>query len=531
MAGSLITLLKIEFMNRFRLQTFLHEKDTRKKYRNIAIYASFLLLVIVMGVYCYGLSYGYGALGMSSVIPGYALTITSIIIFAFTFIKTNGILFGTRDYDMLMSLPIRAEAVITAKFMSMYINNLALAMVVMIPMSVGYFMWNPLKVVTIVMWGVGTLLAPLFPMTVAAVLGMLIAFLGAGFKHKAFAQLVLTVLLMVGIFGFSYWMQKNAMQDRELLMAMLTDIGAAISRIIHKIYPLSAWFDGAVNGMHIVGLALFVAVSLIVYGIFAYVCGKSYRRINCALQNHHTASGYKMTRLKQSSALMAIVRKESRRFFSSSLYMMNMGMGLVMALLLAVVSLFAGIDTVLGGMDISGIEQIKPLISNIIPFVIAMLVNMCNTCAVSLSLEGRNLWVVNSLPIERRTLLNGKMLFNIVLVMPVSIICSLIFILEFRVNIIKALMYLLFAAASVSFSTVWGMFINIHFPNYQWENEAEVIKQGMASMIAIFSAMIGYLAMAAAAFFLSSVIAGEVVLFMASLILGVAAFVIYKLCR
>lgn len=531
MAGNLITLLKTEFMNRFRIQTFLHEKDIRKKYRNIAIYVSFLLLVIVMGVYFYGLSYGYGTLGMSHVIPGYALTVASIVILIFTFIKTNGILFGTRDYDILMSLPIKTETVITAKFLSMYINNLAFAIVVMIPMAVGYLMWNPFKVTTIVMWCVGTLLAPLFPMTVAAAVGTLIASLGAGFKHKAFAHLLLTVLLMVGIFGFSYWMQKNAMEDRELLMAMLADIGAAISRIIHKIYPLSAWFDAAVNQMQIVELMLFVAVSLIVYGIFAYVCGKFYRRINSALQSHHAASNYKMTRLKQSSVLKAIVRKEARRFFSSSVYMMNMGMGLVMALLLAVVSLFAGIDTVLGGMDIAGIEQIKPLISNIIPFAIAMLVNMCNTSAVSLSLEGRNLWVVNSLPIERRTLLKGKMLFNIVLVLPVSVICSLIFILEFRVNVIKALMYLLFAAVSVLFSTVWGMFINIHFPNYHWENEVEVIKQGMASMIAIFSAMMGYLAMAAAAFFLSSVIAGEAVLLIASFILGAAALVISRFCR
>ena len=138
-----------------------------------------------------------------------------------------------------------------------------------------------------------------------------------------------------------------------------------------------------------------------------------------------------------------------------------------------------------------------------------MVVNMCNTCAVSLSLEGRNLWVVESLPISKRTLYKGKMLFNICMVLPVSIICSVIFIISLRVNVVKALLYIVFAVASVTFSTVFGMFINICFPNYQWENEVVVVKQGMSSMIGIFSSIIIYLAMAAGTFYLSGNLGGE----------------------
>ena len=71
----------------------------------------------------------------------------------------------------------------------------------------------------------------------------------------------------------------------------------------------------------------------------------------------------------------------------------------------------------------------------------------------------------------------------------------------------KALLYIVFAVASVTFSTVFGMFINICFPNYQWENEVVVVKQGMSSMIGIFSSIIIYLAMAAGTFYLSGILA------------------------
>ena len=162
---------------------------------------------------------------------------------------------------------------------------------------------------------------------------------------------------------------------------------------------------------------------------------------------------------------------------------------------------------------------------------IAMVVYMCNTCAVSLSLEGRNLWVVESLPISKRTLYKGKMLFNICMVLPVSLICSVIFIISLRVNVVKALLYIVFAVASVTFSTVFGMFINICFPNYQWENEVVVVKQGMSSMIGIFSSIIIYLAMAAGTFYLSGNLGGELSILMFSGILAVLAAVLYGRCK
>ena len=208
--------------------------------------------------------------------------------------------------------------------------------------------------------------------------------------------------------------------------------------------------------------------------------------------------------------------------------MLNIGIGLIMALLAAGASLFIGVDRVIDGMDISNIDAIKPVISVIIPFVIAMIVNMCNTTAVSLSLEGKNLWIVQSLPISNAILIKGKMLFNIMLVLPVSLICSIVFAFALKVSVGYVCLYLLFSVASVCFSTALGAWINLHFPNYEWENEVEVIKQGMGSMIGIFSGMLLYLVLAFAAFFLSSKIPEEIIILLATLILLLMGLVIYR---
>ena len=41
-----------------------------------------------------------------------------------------------------------------------------------------------------------------------------------------------------------------------------------------------------------------------------------------------------------------------------------------------------------------------------------------------------------------------------------------------------------------TFTSIFGMFVNIKMPNYEWTNEISVIKQSMSSMAGIFGGMI-----------------------------------------
>lgn len=147
---------------------------------------------------------------------------------------------------------------------------------------------------------------------------------------------------------------------------------------------------------------------------------------------------------------------------------------------------------------------------------------------MSLSLEGKNLWVIRSLPVEMKTIINAKMLFNILLVLPASLICTVVFMIQFRVTIIQSFLYLAIAVITVLLSTVWGMWINVHFPNYDWDNEVEVIKQGMGTAIDIFSSMIGFAVVTVLVFLLSSLIPGELAMLLFGLLLFAITAVLYR---
>ena len=129
---------------------------------------------------------------------------------------------------------------------------------------------------------------------------------------------------------------------------------------------------------------------------------------------------------------------------------------------------------------------------------------------------------------SNRIIMEGKMLFNIILVLPVSIVSSILFGIALRIPIGLLGLYFIFSFASVWFSTNLGAWVNLHFPNFDWDNEVEVIKQGMGSMIGIFSSMIIYLALGFSAFMLSKQLSGGLILLLASVILALLGVLLYR---
>ena len=74
--------------------------------------------------------------------------------------------------------------------------------------------------------------------------------------------------------------------------------------------------------------------------------------------------------------------KELKRFFSSTVYVINSGMGVVMAIA------FSLAIVVVGPSQLIAYPGIESILQKIAPFTIALISMTCTTC-VSLSLEGK----------------------------------------------------------------------------------------------------------------------------------------------
>ncbi|MEG2571214.1 MAG: hypothetical protein RSA70_07245, partial [Clostridia bacterium] len=134
MSSSFFTLVRVQLMNQFKVNNLRSSADKKAKRTAILILVVFAFLGVMLAVYSFGLGFGLGYLGLANIIPAFAITIASLITLIFTFFKTNGVLFGFRDYDLLASLPISAGALISSRFFTMFVMNTASAAVLMIPM-------------------------------------------------------------------------------------------------------------------------------------------------------------------------------------------------------------------------------------------------------------------------------------------------------------------------------------------------------------------------------------------------------------
>lgn len=71
--------------------------------------------------------------GEGALIPAYMVSISSFAVLFLTMFRACGILFGTRDMDLLASLPVKNSEIIGSKFLLMYLMNLLISIIFMIP--------------------------------------------------------------------------------------------------------------------------------------------------------------------------------------------------------------------------------------------------------------------------------------------------------------------------------------------------------------------------------------------------------------
>jgi len=485
MKNSTLILLKTQFLNQSGLNDLRYEKDKKKKSRSILLTITMSVVVLILALYCFGMGYGLGSIGLVLVIPGYAFTLTSLLVMFFTIFKSSGILFAFKDYDMLMALPVKTTKVITSRFLLMYGMNLLIAFVIMLPMGISYCYWAHPQISFYVMWLIIIFVAPLVPMTIAAVLGSIISAISSRSKYTNVVSIVLSFALLIAFMGVSF--NSGTLNSSEINVDQLASLGTMLSYKMTEIYPLAGLIDKAVCQYNMVALLAFLVISVVWYCVFVKIVSIKYKAINTGLTTHQTKSNYKLQSLKVTSPFYALFQKEMKRFFSSYLYVLNMGVGAVLLLATSIACFILGIDKIEQLLEISNIEY---MVSSFVPFVISAMLAMSCTSSVSLSLEGKNLWILQTLPVDSATIYRSKMAVNVCILLPVSILSSLLMSLCLKVDIITALWMFITPLSYVFFTSVWGIFVNIKIPNFTWESEVAVIKQSISSMLGIIGGMI-----------------------------------------
>jgi len=487
-------LVKNRLIAQLGINVFRYEKDTHKKNVKIALTAVIIILLIMFAGYCGTMAYGYASLGLTELIPGIAMVISSVVTLFFTMFKANGEIFGFKDYDVVMSLPIPVKTIINSRFLNMYLWNTFTTLLVMLPMGIVYSSFTKPDLGFYIMWIVGIFLTCLIPTTVAAIFGAVITAISSKFRYASTMSTILSVAFVIVIMVFSMTATNTdtglgKMFDPEtgnIDAAAFSAMAPVISDSLNQIYPPVKLFTKAVVNGNIGSFLLFAGISIGWYAIFVFLLSVKYRQINTALTSHMSRADYKLETLHQGSMLSALYKKTIMRILKSTVCATNLLIGCVLAVLLAVAMVIAGPEKVMQGLEVSDYMHIVKGASY---YVIAAMVCMTNTSAISLALEGKNIWLIKSLPIPPKTLYDSYLLTNLTFTVPTSIVCSVLFSISLKTGFIGTVLMILTPLTFSIFTAAAGIFIGNRMAYYDWQEETQLVKQSMMSMIGMLGGM------------------------------------------
>lgn len=501
-----------------------HSKDPKKRKQVGSGLAGRIVLYVILFAYCVLMSIGYGYAGLADAIPETAVLTIALLSFVLTLLKTNGYMFAFREYDMLMAMPVSVRTIVADKFLYMYVKSLPMMAITSLSMMVGYGIYAKPSAWVYVIWVILTLVVPMIPMVVATALGALFAGIGSGFRYKKAVQTVLLfafILLCV----CSRFIIEKIVRDGEAASYM-GDIADTMNKASGYYLP-AEWFTKAITESNILYALLLLALSVGIFELVVSVVARFYRRINSSLMSGSVHKDYKLKKLKGRSPVMAIAFKEFKRLTGSTTYITNAGFGEVLVLIIGIAAIFVDGDKLIATV-LQGAPITKQMLAPDIPIIIYFMLGMVATTCCSPSLEGRNYWIVQSLPISRMDLYKGKMLFNLMLTMPFMVFATITLGISLGAGFWDIIMYLICGAVLLAFSTTFGMVCGLKYMRLDWENEIEVIKQGSAVSLYILPNLIVTMILLVAVVALGMVMSGIVVITILTVIVAVLAFAFYK---
>lgn len=484
------TLLLLELRSFYGINKFLHTKDQKlkKKYKRLGIV--WVIIIGMLFAYIGGLVIGLYSLGLAEIVPTYLALLSSALIVFFGMFSAGNRIFTQRGYDILVSMPIKPNSVVISRFLGLYIADLVLTSVVSLPgIAVYGYLINP-NITFYLMSLISIIFIPLIPLTLSVLFGSFVLAISSRMKNKSMVQSALSVLFVVGVMVLSFGMGGVA---EELTVEQITNLANTVNGILAKAYPPAAWASAAIMNGDIIKLLLFIAVSLLAAVLTIFVVSSNFNRISRGLLSFTAKHNYKIGKMGSRSIVKSLYMREAKRYFSSSIYVTNTIVGPVLGTIMAVAVCVLGIDSLKSSIPL-------PIdIEVILPFVFSAVFCIMTTTSVSISMEGKQFWIVKSLPISSKELFDSKILFNLSLLLPFYLVSEVAMAVAVKPTFIELIRQIIIPLSIMLFVTVFGITVNLKSHSFDWEQEAAVVKQSLAAAVGGF-----------AGFFLSVILIGVV---------------------
>lgn len=429
----------------------------------------------------------YAQIDQQKIVLGLGFLMGIFLAVVFALQKVTG---GQRanDAELLLAMPFKKSEIMVAKAVSRYLFNFVLVFLVVVPNIIAYMIYTPFTVVALLGNLLMLLMIPLFAVGLSYIVDFVMAFCFANSRYGNVIKAILTLLVLIA-----------AVVIYEYI-------------ILNIEFGTMNWLIDGIITFNPIFMLVVIAVAL---GVF--LCGVWLFSFTLS---HETRSGKTksfMLTSKRTTPFKSLFKNEVNRYLNSTALMINTLIGPIGILALTIWVLFDRGQT----MGVIGASLGMPDSSAylFITLVYSILVVMTYPAAFSISLEGKQFWVLKSMPIKTSTILLAKALFNVVLIAPITLVCTIIVAIVMKLSLALILTILLVPILLNLLVSFGGLFINLLFPKFEFESEAAVVKQSISGIVVMFGGMIAVVLLAILYFKLLSILPLTVALLIPILIL------------
>ena len=192
--------------------------------------------------------------------------------------------------------------------------------------------------------------------------------------------------------------------------------------------------------------------------------------------------------------MSALISKELKRYFSSTVYMTNTLIGLVI-MIIGTIAICVNLNGTFNmitegeelGVDINHILEPMP---KIFFGLVVFMSSMTSITLSSISIEGKSFNITKSLPVNPEEVLLSKVLSSNLITIPVILLCDIIFFISFEVQIFDIVAILIISLVMPTLTAIIGLFANLKYPKMNATSDTEVVKQSASSMISVLGGML-----------------------------------------
>ena len=464
-------LLKKQFLEMFK--SFFYNQTTNEKRSagSVALYISLFVFstVIVLGGMFTALALllcsSLAAMDLSWLYFALFSIIAILIgIFGSVFNTYSG-LYLSKDNDLLLSMPIPVHAIMISRLLGVYLMGLMFSGIVILPAVAVY-----------------SFLISLIVLILSCLLGWVIAKISLKLKNKSFITVIIS-LAFIAAYYFVYFKAQTIIKN------FLENAVTYGEKIMSDVYPL--YMFGKIGTGDILSILIFTAAILLLFAVMWFVLSRSFIKIStssAASANSKSGALRKKSAARQNSISKALLKKEFARFTSSPNYMLNCGLASFLIPIL-------GIFLIIKKADIS--YAFNTLFVNsaglktaVICIALCLLATMNDSAAPSVSLEGKSIWILQSLPIDPKLPLIAKLLVQILVTAVPLVFCSACAAFAFSADAVSILFMIIIPIIFALLSSCFGLFIGLKMPNLNWTSEITPIKQNIGVLIAIFGGVL-----------------------------------------